>query len=489
MGQFSSAIDELQRRLSGYVLQSGDKGYLQVLEIDNGRIDQRPSLVVVVNSVADVVLAMQFAQRHDLPLTVKGGGHSANGYCLNTGGVVVDLQLLNQIALDARTDTVRVQMGARWNDVYLYLMAHGNGLIPIGGGCPTVGIPGFMLGGGYSFVSRSYGLSIDNLLSVTLVTADGTVRRLSEASTSPEDRDLWWACRGGGGGNFGIAVEMEIRVHQPRTKNMFMAQLRYHAAQAHDVLGLYNEWVETVPKELAAYGIWGYFPDPANFSATPRNIEQFGFTVVYNGEVSEGVSLIEPLLKHNPLSAQLNRLTLPEFEEINGRTTLVANRQAYIRAGMMAPRSMTPAAIDILSRYMASSPSQSTFMVWTHAGGAIDDVARDATAFWHRGARFMPELKAIWDTPAQARANIEWAWNFYNDLEPHLIGSYVNYIDPLLPQWPKKYYGDNYARLLEIKKRCDPKNFFRFQQGVGSPFEPNVSQPLDLSPLNRTIVA
>ena len=171
-------------------------------------------------------------------------------------------------------------MGALWNDVYLYLIANGDGLIPIGGGCPTVGIPGFMLGGGYSFVSRSYGLSIDNLLSLTIVTADGAVRKLSDASTSPEDRDLWWACRGGGGGNFGIVTEMEIRVHQPPTKTMFMAQIRYNPAQAQDVLSFYNEWAETTPNELAAYGIWGYYPDPADFSTTPQNIEQFGFTVV-----------------------------------------------------------------------------------------------------------------------------------------------------------------------------------------------------------------
>jgi UDP-N-acetylenolpyruvoylglucosamine reductase len=483
-----SSIDALQNELSGYVLQPGEPGYNDVVTIDNGRVDQRPSIIVTVNSVQDVVLAMRFAQSNALPLTVKGGGHSATGYCLNTGGIAIDLSLLKKIEFDKRNNTVRVQMGALWNDVYLYLIANGDGLIPIGGGCPTVGIPGFMLGGGYSFVSRSYGLSIDNLLSLTIVTADGAVRRLSDASASQEDRDLWWACRGGGGGNFGIVMDMEIRVHQPPTKTMFMTQIRYNPAQAQDVLGFYNEWAETTPNELAAYGIWGYFPDPADFSAAPQNIEQFGFTIVYNGEVNQGVKLIEPLLQRNPLSALLNRLTLPEFEEINGKSTLVAHRDAYICSGMMAPRKFTSEVISIMSRYMGSAPSQSSFMVWTNAGGKISDVSSNATAFFHREARFVPELKAIWDSPEQARENVEWARAFFTDLQPHFSGAYVNYIDPLLPQWSKQYYGANYARLLEIKKRCDPNDFFCFQQSIGSPFEPQTSQPLDLSPLNRTVV-
>ena len=208
--------------------------------------------------------------------------------------------------------------GARWNDVYLYLMNSGTGLIPIGGGCPTVGIPGFMLGGGFSFVSRSYGMSIDNLISVGIVTADGELRRISKNSKSKHERDLFWACQGGGGGNFGIAVDMEIQVHQPPTPKMFMGQIRYNPESAQEVLGFYNEWVETLPDELAVYGIWGNQPDPADPAKT---INTFGFTSVYNGSFQEGLRLIEPLLqlKAKPIYAQLNSFTLPEFEEANGR--------------------------------------------------------------------------------------------------------------------------------------------------------------------------
>ena len=392
---------------------------------------------------------------------------------------------MNSIRLDAKTGRVHVQMGARWNDVYVFLMQSGTGLIPIGGGCPTVGIPGFMQGGGYSFASRSYGLSIDNLHSATIVTPSGDVHRISAASSSKEEIDLFWAIRGGGGGNFGIVVELQIQAHQPRTPRMMMAQIRYDPAQAQDVLGFYNEWVEKLPNEMAVYGIWGTQADPANAA---RLIQTFGFTAVYNGGFSEGLALVEPLLQRQPLYAQLNSLTLPEFEEVNGRATLVNRRSAYIRSGMMPPGSMQPKAVEILQRYMNSAPSPSTFMVWTHAGGAIEKVAPDATAFYHRTARFVPEIKAIWDGPREARTNIEWAYSFYRDLGEFFTGAYVNYIDPLLPGWPKAYYGTNYERLLRVKHHWDPDDFFQFQQGIGSTFEPKTTMPLDLSPLNRTII-
>ncbi|HEV8695911.1 MAG TPA: FAD-dependent oxidoreductase, partial [Lysobacter sp.] len=433
----------------------------------------------------DIVLTLQFAKRNGLRLTVKGGGHSASGYCLNTGGVVLDLSLMTAISLDESRQQVTVQMGARWHDVYVFLIDSGTGLIPIGGGCPTVGIPGFMQGGGFSFVSRSYGMSIDNLVSMTLVTVDGKVHTLSADSTSTEDRDLFWACRGGGGGNWGVVVDMTLQVHQPATEKMLTGQLRFAPEKAQEVLGFYNRWVETLPEEMAVYGIWGMSPSPSDPTV---QIQTFGFTTIYNGHFSEGAKLLQPLLELGPLTIALNAITLPEFELLNGASTLVADRSAYIRAGIMPPGAFKPEAIAVFERYMASVPSTDSFIVWTHAGGKIEQVRADATAFAHRGARFVPELKAIWTDPQDARKNIEWAHAFFADLQPFFSGSYVNYIDPLLDDWARRYYLDNYPRLLAVKQQCDPDNFLRFQQGVGSNFAPDLSQPLDLAPLNRTFV-
>jgi hypothetical protein len=480
-----SELDALQRELSGAVLRPEQAAYRAAVQIDNGRVKLLPRVIVQANSVPDVQATLRFARKHGLKLTVKGGGHSAAGYCLNAGGVVLDLSLMTAIALDRKRRQVTVQMGTRWHDVYVYLIKSGTGLIPIGGGCPTVGIPGFMQGGGYSFVSRSYGMSIDNLVAMTLVTVDGEVHTLSEDAPSQADRDLFWACRGGGGGNWGVAVDMTIQVHQPNTPKMLTGGLRYAPERAQEVLGFYNRWVETLPHEMALYGIWGMSPDPSN---PAKKIQTFGFTAIYNGEFSQGAKLLQPLLELGPLSVSLNEITLPEFELINGASTLVDNRSAYICSGMMPPGAFTPEAIAVFERYMASAPSTDSFIVWTHAGGKIEEIAADATGFVHRSARFVPEVKSIWTNPQDARANIEWAQAFFVELEPHFTGAYVNYIDPLLARWRHKYYGDNYERLLQVKRDCDPDDFLRFQQGVGSSFEPDLSQPLNLAPLNRTFV-
>lgn len=475
---------ELQRGLSGYVLTPGDSRYAEQTQIDNGRVQLLPALIVLVDSIADVVATLKFARRHDFRLTAKAGGHSATGYCLNSGGIVIDFSLMKSIRLEG--DTLRVQAGTRWIDIYDYLGAKGDGLIPIGGGCAPVGVSGFVLGGGYSFASRSYGLSIDNLIALTIVDIDGNVRTISADSKDAADIDLFWACRGGGGGNFGIVVDLHLQLRKPRTATMLVAQLRYRTERAQDVLGFYNDWVETLPNELACYGIWGPYPDPA----TGENKPAFGFTCVYNGDAADGMGLLEPLFKEGPFFAQINNMTLPQFETMVGRNTLVAGRYAYIRSGEVPPKGMTPDYIATLDEFMSTAPSLDTFMVWTHAGGAIDDVAKDATAFAHRGARFMPEIKAVWprgDVGA-TRTNVEWAYDFFEQLRPHFSGAYVNYIDALQSDWKRMYYGDNYDRLLEIKRRTDPGNFFDFQQGIASGFEPDVSKPLDLSPLNRTFV-
>jgi FAD/FMN-containing dehydrogenase len=475
----------LQRQLSGRVLLPGALDYQAAVQIDNGRVQLSPRFIVQANSTQDVVLTLRYAQQHGLRLTTKGGGHSAAGYSLNSGGVVLDLSLMTRIDLDADAHIVKVQMGARWHDVYVYLINSGTGLIPIGGGCPTVGIPGFMQGGGYSFVSRSYGLSVDNLIAITLVTVDGRVRRVCADAADALDRDLFWACRGGGGGNWGVAIDMEIRVHYPNTEKMLTGGIRFAPERAQEVLGFYNQWVESLPNEMAIYGIWGQSPDPSN---PQQQIQTFGFTAIYNGDFSEGARLLQPLLELGPLTVSFNQITLPEFELINGATTLVGSRSAYIRAGMMPPGAFKPEAIAVFERFMATAPSKDSFIVWTHAGGHIEELPSESTAFAHRAARFVPELKAIWTNPQDARANIEWAHAFFNALEPYFTGAYVNYIDPLLGSWAHKYYLDHYPRLIAIKQQCDPKNFLAFQQGVGSTFEPDLSQPLDLAPLNRTFI-
>lgn len=485
-----ASIRELAGRLSGYVLEPGDSQYEAATHIDNGRIQRRPRVIIRPTAVEDVALGLKFAIDHNVPFAVKGGGHSAAGYCLNDDGVVMDMRHLNAISFDKKKQSVTIQMGVIWKDVYEFMVTTGTGLIPVGGGCPTVAPPGFMQGGGYSFVSRSYGMSIDSLVGLRIVTPDGKLRRVGVASKSTDDQDLFWACRGGGGGNFGIVVEMEMIVHAPRSEKMLVGQIRYPLEQTEEVLGYYNDWVEKLPHEMAVYGRFGPMPDPVFPTNPAKLIKTIGLTPVFNGEYAEGVDLLRGLLKLNPIVAELRNMTLPDWEFYNGYTTLVGNRSAYIRSLILPKGGLNGKAAKVFVKYMENAPSPDSFVVWTLTGGAIEKKAPADTAYVHRAARFVPEIKSIWDLdkPGDARKNIEWAYEFFEELAAAAgaTGAYVNYIDPLLHNWAKMYYGDNYQRLEAIKRKVDPNNILGFQQGIGSSFNPQDQRPLDLSPLNRT---
>jgi FAD/FMN-containing dehydrogenase len=478
-----SDVGALRASISGAVLEADTPGYAGALDIDNGRVDLKPACVVQPRSPNDISLALQHARDHDLPLTVKGGGHGAAGYCLNSGGVVLDMSLLSDMELDREAQTLRVQLGTRWADVYHVLLRSDTGLIPVGGGCLTVGPGGFLLGGGYSFTSRSYGMGCDNLRSLDLVTPDGALHHLHDGATDPLDQDLWWACRGGGGGNFGVAVAVELRVHQPNQPTMLVGEIAYPAAAAPDVIGTYNQWTPTLPDAMAAYGFLGNLDDPAQ---PGRKISAFRITAVYNGTHADGIDLLISMLRLPSIKVDLYDMALPLWEDKIGKSTLVGDRQAYIRSGFLPVGAITAEVIDIYQRFMADAPSPDSFVVWTHGGGKISTVAPEATAFVHREPGFIYELKSIWTDPAVARRNIEWAYHFGEALAPHFRGAYANYIDPLLADWPTQYYGRNYARLEQIKRAVDPQGIFGFQQGIGSPFRPETAEPLDLSPLNRT---
>lgn len=483
----TKAINELIKELSGYVLQPGDSGYDDAIKIDNGRIQLHPILIIRPTVVEDVTVSYKFAVKHNLPFTIKGGGHSAAGYCLNNGGVVIDMKHLNKVTFDTKTNRLTAQMGVIWYDLYKYMQQTGTGLIPIGGGCPTVAPPGFMQGGGYSFVSRSYGMSIDSLISVQILTPDGNMRRIGVNSSDKEDQDIFWAIRGGGGGNFGIIVEMEMLMHKPYSDQMLVGQIRYPLEQAEEVLGYYNEWVEKIPNAMAAYGYVGNQPDPLDSS---KLVKVIGLTPVFNGECGEGIELLKDLLKMKPLNIDLKNMTLPDFEFFNGYTTLVKNRSAYIRSLVLPKGGMNSGVANVITDYMKMAPSPASFAVWTLGGGAMESKAPGDTAYYHRHARFIPEVKSIWDfdKPGDAYSNVQWAYEFFEAMGEAggATGAYVNYIDPLLNDWGEKYYGDNYARLKSIKTQIDPDNVFTFQQSVGSPFNPPPPPLTDLSPLNRT---
>src|ERR1700688_2124125 len=308
-------IDLLSGEIGGYVLQPGQPGYAQAIAIDNGRIALQPAALVFPSGTEDVRRTLRFVRDQRIQFTVLSGGHSATGYCLNRSGLVLNMSSMDQMELDADLQILRVQAGVTWQGVYDYLQRSGSALVPVGGGCLSVGVPGFVLGGGVGFMSRSLGMSIDSLLSIVLVTADGEVKRVS-ADSKGADADLFWACSGGGGGNFGVAVEMELRLHQPRSPTLLGGTIYYPLDRVEEILGLYNEWIEKAPETLAVYGYLGGLTMPPG-----KVVQSIRLEPVFNGPFQEGLELIQPLLELNPLAVTLYNVTLIEFESIMGNST------------------------------------------------------------------------------------------------------------------------------------------------------------------------
>lgn len=479
-----SIVQQLGKAVRGRVAGPGDADFLNCIRIDNGRINRQPAAVLLPADADDVASAIRFARDEGLKLTARSGGHSASGYCLNEGGIVLDMRSLSDLSLDSKTDVLRLGMGAIWRDAYNHMRVSRTGLVPVAGGCLGVGVGGFLLGGGYSFVSRSYGLGIDNIEALTMVLADGSIKRVSRASTG-DDADLFWAACGGGGGNFGIAIDVDIQTRRLAEPTVLAGQILFPFHRIDEILPVYNELAKTCPDSMAIYGFLGNQPDPRNGGAPALFLR---FTPIFNGRFDEGMKLLDPLFKLRPSNVSLYSMTLPEFELMAGGSTSVSGRAAYIRSALLPPGGMTEKLAKVFKYHMSRMPGTDSFVVWTHAGGQIAKVKPEDSAYWHRNSLFMPEVKAIWDAnnPQEARRVIEWSYDFFEDVAAHAEGAYLNYIDPLQRDWKALYYGGNLERLVAVKRKVDPDGVFNFQQGLTSEFEPDGRRPLSLDPLNIT---
>jgi FAD/FMN-containing dehydrogenase len=475
---------DLTKQIEGIVLDEGDEGYQSTINIDNSRVSLEPRLVVRPQHAKDVATVLKYCSgRNQIPLTAKSGGHSATGYCLNAEGIVLDLVRMSHIRYSKDKSHVVVGAGTRWIDIYNFLHEHHDKRIVVGGGCPGVGVSGFLLGGGFSFLSRSFGLGSDNVDGIEVVTARGTIHSIGSKS-SGDEKDLFWAMQGGGGGNFGVATEFRLRlreVHHP----LMVGQVVFPFYRIEEILDFYDRWIADTnfPDELAVYGMMRTFADPRNDG---RPILTLRFTPIFNGPYQRGISALRKLTALKPITSVFHAMTLPEWENFIGSATKVAGNSAYIRSVAMAKNKMARAA-QIHKRHMVRRPSQNSYIVWTHTGGQMRRKRRGAYP-WRSGATVV-EVKSLWDerSPRDTRKNVEWAHKYFEELGEHGMGAYINYIDPLLPNWQDAYYGRFWDRLCEVKEHWDPKGFFDFQQGIGSRFQPHVKRyPLDLSPLYRT---
>jgi FAD/FMN-containing dehydrogenase len=443
----------------GRVLVSGDDGYDEARAIWNGLIDRRPALIVQCTGAADVVDAVNFARAHDLLLSIKGGGHNVAGNAVNDGGLVIDLSGMRGVHVDPTTQTVRVQGGALLGDVDRETQLFG--LAVPAGVVSTTGVAGLTLHGGAGHLRRKHGLSIDSLLSVDIVTADGQIRTASAA----ENEDLFWAVRGAGS-NFGVVTSFEFRAY-PVGPMVMVGAIFYPADDTVQLLRAWRDYVTTAPDELSSIALLWSVPPGEAFPPEHHGKPVVVVAACYSGSIEDGEPVIQPLRE---LGEPLIDLSGPwPWLGLQSGFDALFPKGGFYYWKSRALAGLTDDAIEVIADFGSHRPNPLTDIIVWHLGGAMSRVSEGDTAYGGRDAAFLVTGEASWDDPALTDDAIGWGRAFWDAIGPHSTGGlYLNFAglaeekDALV----RAGYGSNYDRLAELKAQYDPTNLFRMNLNI-----------------------
>ncbi|MEE4192661.1 MAG: FAD-binding oxidoreductase [Halieaceae bacterium] len=444
----ASAVDDLAAGLRGPLLLPGNAAYDEARQVLNPTIDKHPALIVQPSGVADVMRAVQFAQDHRLSTAIKCGGHSASGKSTVNGGLQIDLSRFRHVRVDPAQRVAYVSGGSLLGAMDHEALAHG--LVTTAGTVSHTGVGGLATGGGFGRLGRKYGLTLDNIKAVEVVSADGQVRRAS----ADEYADLYWGVRGGGS-NFGVVTGFEFQLH-PMDRHVLLGNFVYPYARLKDALAFYAEFGPRAPDELQVDLVFG-FP--------PGNDQGFVFFQnVWCGREADGRKLLE---QYASLGKPIQQtLAMTDYEVIQRSSDWDAPRSTatYLKGGFLSE--LTPALIDDIAAGLEPGAGRSAQMIFQQAGGAIGRVPADATAFPHRYAEFNMMTTIGWKPDQPADPHKQWIKSYWSKLAPYTHGFYsVEADDDNASQWDRNYQG-NYARLVEVKRRYDPDNIFRLNANV-----------------------
>ena len=456
-------VEELSATFGGELVRPGDPSYDERRKVWNGSIDRYPGLIARCAGVADVIAAVKLARSADLRVAVRSGGHSFPGLSVCDGGIVIDLSLMNGIRVDPQTRTARAQAGVLLGDLDRETQAFG---LAVPAGIVThTGLAGLTLGGGIGWLMRKFGLTIDQLLSVDLITADGEFVKASEK----ENPDLFWGVRGAGG-NFGIVTEFELRLN-PLGPMVMAGPVFWPMEESSNVLRFYRDWIADAPDELMTIVLHRKAP-PLPF--VPRELH--GKPVVsvvccYAGPVEEGEKVLRPLKAFG--SPVLDLCTTKPFvaHQAMFDASFPHGRWNYFRSCDV--EELTDDIIDITADHSMRIASPLTaFPIW-QMGGAVARVGEDETAFNGRTAGYTFNITASTETAEGFDEEREWVRNFWSALEPYHTSVYVNFLMEEGQERVRHAYGaEKYGRLQALKRKYDPDNFFRLNQNI-----PPVSAP------------
>jgi FAD/FMN-containing dehydrogenase len=449
-------VADLRGAVRGQVITRDEPDYEAARRVYNGMIDRHPDVIVRPVAAADVMAAVGFARDGARDLSVRGGSHSVPGFGTNDGGVVIDLCRMRGVRVDPLARTVRAEGGATWGDVFHAAYAFGGATT--GGIISTTGVGGLTLGGGIGHLSRGHGLSIDNLLSADVVTADGSFRVASEK----ENPDLFWALRGGSG-NFGVVTSFEFRLIP--VKDVFVGVVFFDLPAAKEVLGFYRDYIAKAPEEMGAFFAYQIAP-PLPFIPEKRHGETLcAIVCCWSGPLDKGERALEPIRKAGPVAAEL--VTPMPFPALNSAfdALVPSGLQHYWKATFSSE--LTDGAIAAHVEHGPKVPVVNSTVHVYPINGACHRVAPDATAFAFRDAQFATVVAGMWPDPADNAKNVKWVKDYYAALQPHsAAGGYVNFMAEDDQTRVKDSYKGNYDRLAKLKKKYDPQNLFHVNQNI-----------------------
>jgi FAD/FMN-containing dehydrogenase len=453
------AVAAFAAGVRGRVLLEGDDGYDEARAIWNGLIDRRPALIVQCTGAADVVDAVNFAREHELLLSIRGGAHNVTGSAVNDGGLVVDLSAMRGVRVDPSTQRVRAQGGATLGDVDRETQLFG--LAVPAGVVSTTGVGGLTLHGGAGHLRRKYGLSIDSLVSVDIVTADGLLRTASET----ENEDLFWAVRGAGS-NFGVVTSFEFRAY-PVGPMVMVGAVFYPFEEAPRLLRAWRDYVVDAPDELSSLALVWSIPAEEPFPPEHHGKPAVVVAACYSGSVEDGEPVVQPLRELGEPLVDVSG-PWPWLALQSGFDALFPKGGFYYWKSRALPE-LSDDAIDLIADFGSRRPSPLTDITVWHQGGAMSRVGETDTAYGGRQAPFLVTGEASWTDPAQNDAAIAWGRAFWDAIGEYSTGGlYLNFagLGEEKEALVRAAYGVNYERLAALKAKYDPANLFRMNLNI-----------------------
>ena len=451
--------DELESALRGELITPADPRYDEARAVYNAMIDKRPAAVARCRDAADVVACVRFARAHDLTIAVRGGGHNAAGLGVWDNALVIDLSPMHSVTVDPAGGTVRADAGCTWGDVDHATV--GFGMATPSGFLSSTGVGGLTLGGGVGYLSRRFGMTVDNLLSADVVLADGSFVTASESSHG----DLFWALRGGGG-NFGVVTSFTFRCHAiGENGTVIGGPVLYDFDDTASVMRWYRELLPSLPEELSGWIALITIPPAPPFPEELWGRTSCAIVWCYTGAHDRADEVLEPVTSYGqPLLVGLQPMPFSALQSAFD-ALYPAGLQWYWRSDVFAE--ISDAAIEVHRKYGAQLPSGHSTMHLYPIDGAASRVASDATAFPYRGGGWSGVIVGVDPDPANAQGISQWTRDYWSELHPTSVGgTYVNFLMDEGDERVRASYGGNYDRLAQVKHRYDPQNVFHVNQNI-----------------------